>query len=204
MFSAVSATFTSNFPPTITEVVLAPSSLHSGDTTLSATISDPDGDDVKYQITVNGTITTAWAALAASPVVVSAVVSVNSLPVGDSLIVIEAYDGEKTAFYETYITRINDAPTVSGILTKRKLEAVISDTDADTVRYRIVLNGVVKQTWSDYLASPASITYIMTSGIVIGVENTLRVEVEDSLGGSGAADFSFVGQSLGPNYAFIV
>jgi len=204
VFSSLSATFTSNFPPTITDVVLAPSSLHSGDTTVSATIADPDGDNVKYQITVNGTITNAWTTLATSPVSVSAVLSVNSLPVGDSLILLEASDGEKTTSYETYITRTNDASTVSGILTKRKLEAVISDTDADTVRYRILLNGVVKQVWSDYLASPASIAYIMTSGIVIGVENTLTVEVEDSLGGSGSADFSFVGQSSGPNYAFIV
>lgn len=203
--SSITASFPLNLPPVITNVSLTPPILHSGNTLLTAIISDPEEDDIQYRVKINSTEIIPWTEFIGVPKTLETILSVDTCPVGTNDVIIEAYDGDRYATYQTYITRTNENPTIVGILSGRLLTATIGDPDNDTIRYRILLNGIVKQDWSSLVPSPASIRYVINrKDILVGQQNSLVVEIEDALRGTGRCIFDFVGKQYKENYAFIM
>lgn len=55
------------------------------------------------------------------------------------------------------------------MLLKKVLTGSIGDADSDTIKYRILLNSIIKEDWSQLIPSPANIRYVMKQrNIVIG------------------------------------
>jgi hypothetical protein len=198
--SKILVTLPPNLPPTITGVSLTPSTLHSGNAILTATIADPDGDDVQYRVTVNGTTElTPWTSLAATPQGLSSVIPFDSGPVGTNAISIQASDGSKESTpFVTYLTRSNENPTVMGVLTGNILSADVGDLDGDPVRYKVQVNGVVTHDWTELATPPVHIDYTIPRHMInIGVPNEVVITAEDSNQGQGICTFDFVGQYCG-------
>lgn len=200
----VDVNFPLNMPPVITNVTLSISTLHSGESILSATLDDPNQDEIQYRVRINGDDITPWTEFLSVPQVIETTITAETCSVGTNSIQIEVTDRDRTTTYETFITRTNDNPTVSGILNKNVLTALIGDAENDAVRYRLLLNGIVQKDWSDFMPSPSTVSYTIKNGIIVGIQNTLRVEVEDSLGGQGSCNFDFVGKQYNKKYAFIM
>jgi hypothetical protein len=197
---SINITLPTNLAPTITNVTLTPSTLHSGNAVLTATISDPEGDDIQYRVTVNGTTeVTPWTALATEPQELSAIIPFDSGPVGTNSISIQASDGATEATpFTTYITRSNDNPTITGVLTGNILSADVGDIEGDTVRYKVQVNGVDTQDWTEPTSPPVHIDYTIPRHMInIGVPNSVVITAEDSNEGIGSCTFDFVGQYCG-------
>jgi hypothetical protein len=196
---SINITLPANLPPSITNVSLTPSTLHSGNAVLTATVADPEGDDVQYRVTVNTDEIIPRTDFAQGPAQIEATISADSCSVGTNAITIEATDGDKISTpYTTYLTRTNFNPNITGILTGKYLNAVIGDQDGDQIKYRILVNNIVKQDWSLLIDSPAVVKYtIPKSSVIVGSQNKVTIEAIDSLGGAGNCDFDFVGQYYG-------
>lgn len=193
-----------NSPPAIINVLLSPTSVHKENTTLTAHIADADGDQAQYRVLVNGSPLSDFVTNGVE-YDISVDIPNELFTVGTNAIEIQTYDGNLYNSYTTYLTKIDALPTVSGVINELTLTASINDADGDTVRYRILLNGVEKEAWSPFMAVPFNIGYIMQQkDIVVGYQNTLTVEVEDDLGQQTLVDFDFVGQNYKKGYAFII
>jgi hypothetical protein len=194
-----------NLPPVIADVSATPTTLHKGSVTISGTVTDVDEDTLQYRIKINNTIVVPWTAFLPQPLSLSEILSINDCPVGTNSITIDVFDGEKSATYSTYITRTNENPSVIGILNGLSLTATAGDDDSDNIKYRIILNGVVKQDWSGYMETPAAINYtIKQRDVLVGQQNSLVIEVTDELGGTGNCVFDFVGVENKKRYAILV
>jgi hypothetical protein len=204
--SGISIMLTDDLPPAISNIALSPSAIHKQTSVLSGLITDSESDTVQYRVTVNGTIEVIpWTDFIQTPISLNIPISYDTEKVGTNLITIDAYDGEKSVTYSTYLTVTNDNPKITGILTGVRLTASIGDSDNDTVKYRILFNGVLQEDWTDFRPSPQTLYYkIRRKDIVIGKQNSLVVEVQDDMGGTGSCTFDFVGVPIRRKYAFIM
>jgi hypothetical protein len=196
---SINVTLPANLPPVITNVSLTPSTLHSGNAVLAATIADPEEDDFRYRVTINDTDIIPYTNLTSGTTTFETIVLANSCSVGTNVITIEATDGDKISTpYTTYLTRTNFNPNITGVLTGKYLNAVIGDQDGDQIKYRILVNDIVEQGWSSLMDSPIVVNYIIPrEKIIVGLQNEVMIEAIDSLGGAGNCDFDFVGQYYG-------
>lgn len=205
-FKSLSVLFLPNYPPAITDIDLLPPETHT-DSILSAHIKDAEGDPAYYQVSINGEPMTDFISDGIEYDIAITIPSSMTI-VGTNAITIQTFDGLTYGSYTTYLTKVDAKPTISGILDKLKLTALITDADAgDTVRYRILLNGVVKIDWSHLIEAPISVWYtIRNRDINIGVQNTLTLEAQDNLGEITTVDFDFVGQlyNLKSRYSYIL
>lgn len=199
-------TLSDNLPPIITDVSVSNSTVHKENSILSASIIDLESDAVQYHITVNGsTEVVPWTDFIPTPVSLAVPIPYTDDIVGTNTVTIQAFDGEKYAKYDTYITQTNSTPHITGILTMLYLTATAGDAENDTIKYRILLNGAVKSDWTDFNISPVSIKYkINRKDVKIGQQNSLVVEVEDDLGGTASCTFDFVGVDTKKRSAFIM
>lgn len=198
-------TLSSNVAPEIKNISLSPSTVHKETTILSGLITDLENDKVQYKVTVNGNTTIVpWTSFLQTPITLNIPIPYNVETVGTNLIEIEAYDGDKTTIYDTYITQTNNNPCIAGVLKGLYLNATAGDADNDTIKYRILFNGIVKADWTDFMPSAVSLSYkINRKDVKIGQQNSLVVEVMDDLGGIGSCTFDFVGVDNKKRYAFI-
>lgn len=187
-----------NTPPTVTNIVLTPDTTHNDDVVLTADISDAEGDDAYYHIVLNGVPLADYTSNGTS-YSISKTIPSSLLPIGTSSINIETYDGDMHGTScILYVTRTDEIPTITGILTGDYLTATIGDTDNDSVKYRILVNGIVKQDWSELISPPTTVSYrIPTQDIILNAQNNVTIEVQDNLGGAGSCVFDFVGQYCG-------
>jgi hypothetical protein len=194
-----------NLPPVIQDISLTPSTVHKETSIISGSITDFEEDTVQYRVTVNGNVVVPWTNFIQTPISLNIPIPYTAETVGTNAVKIEAYDGDKYTTYETYITQTNENPTILGTLVGRLLTASIGDADNDTIRYRILLNGIIKEDWSQLMSAPANIRYVMNrKDILVEQQNSLVVEVEDELGGTGSCTFDFVGKQYKKKSAFIM
>lgn len=200
----IRVTLSANLPPTIKDVSLSPSIVHKETSLLAGSITDSEGDTVQYKVTVNGNPVVPWTSFVQTPVEISVPISYTTETVGTNTVRIEAYDGDKYATYDTYITQTNNNPYIAGILNGLYLSATAGDVDNDTIKYRILFNGIVKADWTNFMPSPVSLNYkINRREVKLGQQNSLVVEAMDDLGSTGSCTFDFIGVDNKKRYAFI-
>lgn len=204
---SLSVLFVPNYPPVLSDIDLLPPETHT-DSILSAHIKDAEGDPAYYQVSINGEPMTEEFITEGTEYDIAITIPSSMTAVGTNAITIQTFDGLTYGSYTTYLTKIDAKPAISGILDKLKFTALITDADSgDTVRYRILLNGVVKVDWTDFAQVPRNVRYTMRNrDINIGVQNTLTLEAEDNLGEITSVDFDFVGQlyNLKSRYSYIL
>lgn len=193
-----------NHPPYITDVTLTPSSTHE-DATLTAHIRDVEGDPAQYRVLINGEVFQGFSG-SSSEYDISVIIPITRTIIGTNAIMIETYDGISIRQYTAYLTKVDARPGIIGTLDGTTLTAVLSDADSgDTVRYRILVNGAVKVNWTAFAAPPIDVDYtVPQQDVIVGAQNTVRLEVQDNLGEVTVADFDFVGVSTTRRYAFIM
>lgn len=205
----ISVLLPANSPPQVTDLVLSPAVTHAG-TTVTAHIKDMDGDFAQYRILVNGEVFQDFNSNSTSSEYdISIAIPNDKLMIGTTDIAIQTYDGLAYGSpYTTYLTKVDAKPAISGVLDKLNLTAVLTDDDVeDVVRYRILVNGVIKIEWTSYIEPPFEVDYtIEQRDVIVGSQNTVTLEVQDNLGVVTSADFDFVGQNTDANkrYVFIL
>lgn len=187
-----------NYPPAITDIHITPDTTHNQDVVLTATITDAEGDEAFYRILVNGEPLTAYASNGSSYPIAETIPS-DRLIVGTNAIDIQTKDeGQEGTPYTVYVTRTNALPAVVGVLNRLDFTATIMDADGDFVRYRVKVNGEPRTEWTAYAIPPINVAYTLHKlDILVGYQNTLTLEVQDSLGEVAVTDFDFVGQYYG-------
>ncbi|TWH48566.1 hypothetical protein [Sporomusa sp. KB1] len=205
---SLSVLFLPNYPPAVTDIDLLPPETHT-DSVLSAHIKDAEGDSAYYRVSVNGEPMTENFITEGTEYDIEITIPSSMTAVGTNAITIQTFDGlTYSDAYTTYLTKVDAKPVVSGILDKLQLIALVTDDDAeDTISYRISLNGVVKVDWSNFVQPPINVRYnIRNADVNIGVQNTLTLEVQDSLGEITSVDFDFVGQlyNMKSRYSYIL
>lgn len=187
-----------NQSPAVTNIQLAPDTVHTENTILTAYIADAEGDPAYYRVLVNGEPLSDYAT-DGTEFDIDVAIPNELLIIGTSAIEIQTWDENTYSTpYTIYITKTNTLPTIYGVLDKMNFTATVNDADGDKVRYRILMNGVLVQDWSSYESQPVNLAYTMKkANIVIDHQNTLTLEVQDSLGETTSVDFDFVGQYYG-------
>jgi hypothetical protein len=169
-------------------------STHTTTVVVSGNITDPDGDQVKYRIKLNGDVIQDYGSLANSPLAVNYNLLASALNIGGNNLLIEyedSYGGGGS--HQFTITKTNVAPTdnlqtdrVSRHTQTVRVYGDITDSEGDTVRYRILLNSNVHLDWSSLANSPVSVDHTFSALELGNAEATIRVEYEDSYGASSA------------------
>lgn len=194
---SITVTLPPNQPPVIQNIALSPSTVHAGGATLTGLITDKEDDDIQYRISINNQEDLIpWNQLSSGSKEINTIIPVDLSPVGTNAITIEASDGDKMATPTTvYLTRTNDNPTITGVLTGDCLRAAVGDPEGDAVKYRILVNEKVKQNWTEFMASPAIVDYrVSAQDVIINEQNSVIIEAQDNMGGIGKCVFDFVGQ----------
>lgn len=193
---SISITMIPNSPPSFNNITLTPEVIHIGAAQLTGSVVDTEGDPVSYRVTINDTNELVpWTELSAGPKSIDITIPAELSPVGSNTIKLESFDGITYGEPKLLtLIRSNSIPAISGVMTGDMLLATIGDADNDTVRYRVLVNGEVKQEWSDYMSSPATVNYrVAAQDVLYGVDNTIVIEAEDSMLETGSCSFPFVG-----------
>jgi hypothetical protein len=188
-----------NIGPVISNINVTPDTMHKENVTLTADLSDAEGDTFEYRVLVNAEEYQPWSVSNS----VNIVFPDSIFNVGMTSIKIEARDSRGIiSNKEIFVTRINTNPVkITGVLSGRVLDATLGDADNDDMTYRIKVNGVYKTDWSALSSSPVTVHYQMSpSDIMMGQINNITVEFKDSLGGEGT---SYIEEFIGDYYGLM-
>lgn len=181
--------------------------VHKGDATLTGVITDPESKDVGYQILVNGLQVypqVGYTELAPSPLNLSYTVLNSLLRAGSNSIQINMIndngDISRSAFS---VSLTNVAPAISASVAGSTLTLEVTDLEADTVKYQILLNGLRvfplgDQQFTELAPPPVSrrITF-RSDEINIGTGNVVTIVALDSYDAQTSIDIPFVGMYAG-------
>ena len=168
---------------------------------LSATINDVDGDNISYNVQINGVDVIPWTSLAVGPASVTLPITPAMLKLGSNVVQIFAKDDtdyEKGPYtissLPLYVDYINNNPCATVILTKKGLQATIDDVDHDMADARVYLNSHVIREYGGYRPTPFVITETFPRAYIeYGKINTVWIEVKDSFGGENYWEGEFIG-----------
>ncbi|WP_235431571.1 RCC1 domain-containing protein [Paenibacillus sp. VT-400] len=201
MTDAITWTTTkTNIAPTASPELSA-AQIHKDNIMIGGTVSDPEGDKVQYRVLLNNVQKypiTSFTELEPSPATIGLVINNADFNVGANTLKIEVKDdlGSLTTWTQVII-KTNTAPTITGTVKGNFLNATVNDFDTDKVQYRLTLNGeqlYPQDGYTGYNAVPLSIQYtIPKTKVKNGVNNVLRVDTLDELGGARSLDITFVG-----------
>lgn len=187
-----------NSAPKIINLEATPDNMHRESVTVSCHIQDAEKDSVTYKVYFNGE-----EYQSSGPIPEGGKINIvfpdELFKVGMSAVKIEAIDETGLSSEDTiYITRVDTAPKLTGVLSGNIYRATIGDDENDKVQYRILFNNVEKTTWSSLKDSPYNISYeIDRQDINFGVVNKLRIEFKDEFGLEGFSEEEFVGSYYG-------
>ena len=185
-FGELKVVLPANSAPTISNIVLAPATTHNTNVNVSFDVTDYEGDNVTCEVFLNGAATAYYTNTfldGTNTHTVLLEIKVADLNVGTSALLIKAADN-KTAVVQTtvYVTKTNTAPTVVGLLVNNVYSATVGDADEDKIKYRLYLNDVLLEDWSDFIDQPLNMVYEIDRGkILYGVMNTLKIEYMDNI-----------------------
>ena len=168
---------------------------------LSATITDVDGDNISYNVQINGVDVIPWTSLAVGPASVTLPITPAMLKLGSNVVQIFAKDDtdyEKGPYTVSslplYVDYINNNPCATVILTKKGLQAALDDVDHDMADARVYLNSHVIREYGGYRPTPFVITETFPRAYIeYGKINTVWIEVKDSFGGENYWEGEFIG-----------
>lgn len=171
---------------------LAENPVHENNAILLASVSDIEGDDVAYQIHLNGNQVypaTGWTAFSMTPFDVSYYFQNGTLLEGTNTILFKLLDSEGGSSSRTItVSKVNNAPTIeNGEVKGLTVMANIKDSDRDKVKYRILVGGtkVYPETddWSVLLPTPFNVRHDIPINLFVpGNTYMVRIEAEDHLG----------------------
>ncbi|WP_411736383.1 RCC1 domain-containing protein [Paenibacillus sp. M2] len=189
-----------NLAPTASPELSA-AQIHKVNIMIGGTVSDPEGDKVQYRVLLNNVQKypiTSFTELEPSPATIGLVINNADFNVGANTLKIEVKDdlGTLTTWTQVII-KTNTAPTITGTVKGNFISAAVNDADTDKVQYRLILNGdqlYPQEGYTGYNTVPLSIQYtIPKTKVKKGVNNTLRIDTLDELGGAKSLDITFVG-----------
>lgn len=198
-FTSLSVGFPANAAPTITDFMSSPDSLHSENEIISFYIEDPEGKTCHYNIYVNEELVISNKSVASGTSVEETIPNIT-LTVANGLNVIKIvafddYDAKNT--YISYVTKVDRLPGYTGILVDNTYTINITDEDMDQVKITAKLNGKIIEV-TELREVPYSHKIIMsTNDINIGKDNTLLIQLMDSVGGITTVEEHFVGDYYG-------
>ncbi|AMM44862.1 putative regulator of chromosome condensation [Bacillus phage SP-15] len=194
----------SNKSPTA-NIRLSSLSVHKQNVNLSGTITDSEGDKVRYRVLLNGNQkhpSVGFTLFEDSPSIVSYVISNSDLVSGSNNVVVEFEDDLGTrATWSGTVIKSNNSPTVKGEVRGLFLDAELNDLDRDPIQYRILVNGkqiFPENGFTNYTVAPYTINYrIPNDAVNKGTTNVVRIEVQDDVGGFTAREITFIGVESG-------
>lgn len=195
-----------NEAPKITSYKYSKNPVHTEDSSITATITDDDGDRVKYRILFNGN--QIFPEFGFSPLLPSGTVITHELPhrlmiIGENKleVVMEDERGLAGYFKSTELLNQNDLPTIEAEIRGTLLKCKIADLDGDRIRFRITLNDkqiIPSDGWSKLVDTPIVLDQSIDPRlIVMGSKNKLVIEAIDPLGGHNVKNIYFEGEPSG-------
>jgi len=183
--------------------LLDKTSVYREDVTLSGTITDPSGLNVRYKIIVNGIQEypdSGFTNLELSPITVEYTILNNKLVIGQNIITltIENENGISSD-YNFQVNKINNPPLINSSMVGMKLTVNISEGEGDAFQYKIVLNGnkIFPEGVQDFTElQTGSVEYIKifkSNEINIGQNNQVLIIAQDEFGESSSQTINFIG-----------
>ena len=204
---SITVTFPENEAPLIKNFLLTPDEFHNEYVELSATIEDQEGDTVYYQVLINDEqvypVDGEWSPPLESGTKIFLAYNHPYFDVGTNTVTLRVKDDRgKEREQSGEVILLNNPPTITLTHTNFNLHATLGDEDGDDVSYRLLING--KQFYpegegfSEPISAPAAIVIPWGSqDLILGEENTLRLEVKDTIGEVTSTEFTVVGQYQG-------
>jgi hypothetical protein len=204
---SITVTFPENEAPLIKNFLLTPDEFHNEYVELSATIEDQEGDPVYYQVLINGErvypADDEWSPPLESGTEIFLAYNHPYFNVGTNTVTLRVKDDRgKEREQSGEVILLNNPPTITLTHTNFNLHATLGDEDGDDVSYRLLING--KQFYpegegfSEPISAPAAIVIPWGSqDLILGEENTLRLEVKDAIGEVTSTEFTVVGHYQG-------
>lgn len=191
-------------------VTLTPTSLHYGNSKLTATISDSDGDKISYKILVNNKQyypASGFTTPAATPVTLDFTVYNNYLKSGANPVKIIYKDNFKTQEEQLWagvITATNSTPLFTpsaitetvGSKESAVIKGTLTDLDGDKVAYQILVGGVAVTDWSEYLTNNSAVELKVPANQLLFGSNQISVALKDDYRDGGTNSWSTVIQKV--------
>ncbi|NLP33511.1 MAG: hypothetical protein GX353_10260 [Oligella ureolytica] len=200
---SITVTFPENEAPLIKNFLLTPDEFHNEYVELTAKIEDQEGDPVHYQVLINGEqvypADDEWSPPLESGTKIFLAYNHPYFDVGENTVTLRVKDDRGKEREESgEVILLNTPPTIALTHTNFYLHATLGDEDGDEVEYRLLINGEEFLSFGEPVATPAAITIPWGSDdLVLGEENTLRLEVKDAIGEIAHAEFTVIGQYQG-------
>lgn len=168
-----------------------PTIAHSNNILLTGTLSDTDGDQIWYRITLNGTVKVDWT----NGSNISYLITIANLVSGDNALLVEYKDAidseygtvqewtETIAFTNQNPILSVTPPQVTALYNSNAvISGTINDPDADQIKYRVLLNGVVQNEWSVNVSTPYPFSVTIVHTEMQTGSNTVNIEYTDNIG----------------------
>jgi hypothetical protein len=204
---SIAVTFPENEAPLIKNFLLTPDEFHNEYVELSATIEDQEGDPIYYQVLINDEqvypADDEWSSPLESGEKIFLAYNHPYFNVGTNTITLRVKDDRgKEREQSGEVILLNNPPTITLTHTNFNLHATLGDEDGDDVSYRLLINGKQfypkDEGFSEPLSAPAAIVIPWSSqDLILGEENTLRLEVKDAIGEVTSTEFTVVGHYQG-------
>lgn len=170
-----------------------PRIVHLENVEMNIAFDDPDGDKVRYKVTLNGALLSGWSAHRETPYNSQVLLPNLILIEGDNTVQVDIQDDYGGSASKTYIiSKVNNSPSVAGLqVLGHTVIGLVNDVDGDRVQYRIMVNGeqlMPVEGFTDMLPPVRDIWFtIPKDKVKIGQTNSIEVEAVDHLGKSGVA-----------------
>jgi Concanavalin A-like lectin/glucanases superfamily/Glycine rich protein len=185
----------SAIPPTISDVTVT-NDIHDTDVNIRATIDSQSGTPIKYNITIDGVkvypVDDFYTEEKVVPHQIDVTLPNGLFKVGSNLLIIEALSTEGASSYNsTDVNKLNEKPIIHIISSNSPvhkenfhLEFNITDFERDLNKFKVSLNGEEQYGWTLLRKNDEPNAIVIRNHRLLSGENTLRIDVEDSLGSS--------------------
>lgn len=171
---AIITSLRSNNEPVI-DITPPPSSTFTPTITLQGSITDEDGDQVRYKVNDGE-----WTEFMDTPISINAVVNLTP---GINTVMVVAEDSRGSVRSQLFnVNFINESPVLisdfeyKAVYRNLYFNAVIEDAENDPVKYRISFNGNVLTDWTEYLDTPLNIAKFIPESLIMNGYNTLVID----------------------------
>lgn len=180
---------------------LTGSSTHIGnvksDFTISYTVSDPDGDEVKVGIMVDNKVIQYPMAVPLNRSQ-NVTIRLEDYPLGEHTVTVTATDTSNASATRTYyFSKTNQAPTISGsdmdLGGKYKdfsIDYIVQDADGDSVKVEVKLDGAIKQSPTATTLGVRKYYTVPIKSVDLG-RHTIEIIATDGQGASSTRVYTF-------------
>lgn len=167
------------------------------DFTISYTVSDPDGDEVKVGIMVDNKVIQYPMAVPLNRSQ-SVTIRLEDYPLGEHTVTVTATDTSNASATRTYyFSKTNQAPTISGsdmdLGGKYKdfsIDYIVQDADGDSVKVEVKLDGAIKQSPTATTLGVRKYYTVPIKSVDLG-RHTIEIIATDGQGASSTRIYTF-------------